>query len=95
MSKSAGVEVILPLTYTARKYGYITWHKKRDKEIKAILGDKGSVSLKFEDALQKNKNIDWKHRRVAITYTLTRALPKNIRRVRLSRQGETVSVYFE
>ena len=95
MSKSAGKEVILPITNTGRKYGYIIWHKKRDKEIEALLGDKDSVSLQFEGALQIDKHIDWKKRRISITATVTRALPKSFKTVRLSRQGKKILVSFK
>ena len=68
------MKLIIPLTNSGRKYGYITWRKEYDEKIKALFGEKDHVDLKFDNSYQKNKAIDWKKRRIGITGTITRQL---------------------
>ena len=68
-------EVTLPITKTGRKYGYITWRKKDDKIIRALLGEREHLELRVDNNEPAQKRIDWKQRRIGITYTLTRNLP--------------------
>ncbi len=85
MAKSITNELLLPLTNTGRKYGYIVWRKDQDRLVKAITGERDSIDLQIGDSLQRNKTIDWKQRRVGITYTLTRNLPKGINKIKLKK----------
>jgi hypothetical protein len=82
MTKTSG-DVLIPLTNSGRKYGYITWNKKHDSEIGVLLGNAGLIDLQIGDSLQTGKRNDWKNRRIGITYTLTRSLPKTAKRIRL------------
>ena len=70
--------LILPITNAARKYGYITWTKKYDAEVHKVLGEKINIDLIIGDKKLKQKTIDWKRRRIGITYSLTRNLPANL-----------------
>ena len=91
-----GDEVSVPLSNTGRKYGYITWRKKRDEDVSAIFGKTDSIDLEVGGKLQKNKRIDWERRRIGITYTVTRNLPKSIRRIHLQKSiNKKVIVYFK
>ena len=89
-------QVVLPLSKTARLYGYITWRKRYDPKMRAVLGNRRTVDLHFADTTQKKKTIDWEKRRIGITYTLTRSLPKTVRTIRIRpvRRGQ-VTVIFE
>ena len=51
--RSVQKKLIIPLTNTGRKYGYITWRKKYDENIKAIIGNSSYVNLIFNDSYQK------------------------------------------
>jgi hypothetical protein len=95
MTRSSAAAVTLPITNVARKYGYIIWHKKHDAAMRAVLGQDEVTDLQFPGSLQKRKSIDWKRRRISITYRLTRELPQHIKGVRLQRQGARVLVDFE
>lgn len=75
-------EVILPLSNTGRKYGYITWRKAKDNEVKLIFGEIDYVDLQIGGLCQEKKRIDWRRRRVGITYTLTRNLPAKAKRIK-------------
>lgn len=89
-------DVFLPFTNIGRKYGYITWRKNHDKDVSSIFGKRDLINLQFSDELQKNKRIDWKRRRISITYTLTRSLSESVERIRLSRaNSNNVLVSFE
>ena len=66
----------LKITKTGRKYGFITWNKSNDDSVKLFFGKVKYVDIKVGNNIQRNKRIDWKKRRIGITYTLTRGLPK-------------------
>ena len=69
-------ELVLPITRTGRKYGYITWKKVHDAELKALLGTSESIELLIEDVTLPNRNVDWKNRRISITKRQTRCMPE-------------------
>jgi hypothetical protein len=71
-------ELILPITNAARNYGYITWTKKYDAEVHKILGEKIIIDLIVDTKKLTRKTIDWKRRRIGITYTITRNLPTKL-----------------
>lgn len=88
-------EAILPFTETARKYGYITWHKKADSLVRETLGEKDVVDLEIEGTVQRRKHIDWEKRRIGITWTVTRRVSPNAKKIHLQRMSSTrVSVRF-
>jgi len=72
------MELKLPITERARKYGYIIWPKVMDRDIYGFLGEIEKAEIWFENSLLGEKNIDWKHRRISIGYTRTRTLPANV-----------------
>ena len=85
----------LPLTNTGRNYGYITWPKRREAEVRQFFGRRESLDLQLEQKLQRGKRIDWERRRIGITYTLTRNLPKNVKQIFLKWSQNKVIVTFE
>jgi len=88
--------IILPLTEIGRKYGYIMWKKKHDLGIKEIFGNNKYVDLSIGEILQKQKRIDWDHRRIGITYTLTRGLRNSVSKIQIRYLKENCfSVHFE
>jgi hypothetical protein len=69
--------VRIPLLDRARKYGYIMWRKKNDFEMQSLLGhNKEKIEVLIDGSSIGVKNIDWKNRRIPITYSITRALPE-------------------
>lgn len=97
MKKNAGKsECIIPFLNTARKYGYIMWKKMYDKEILSFIGEKQSINLLIDGKLQKEKNIDWKRRRIGITYSLTRKIPLSMKKIKMKRKDiDTIIVTFQ
>ena len=88
--------VILSLTRTGRKYGYIMWKKKQDALIKELFGESACVDLQVSGGLQRKKRIDWKRRRIGITYTVTRGLGKSITQIKICKlKPATFSVVFD
>jgi hypothetical protein len=85
----------IPLTKTERKYGYITWRKDKDVQIREIFGTGDAVTLRMGGRDQEIKRIDLKHRRIGVTYTLTRNLQPDIQRIKLRRKQGIVIVEFE
>jgi hypothetical protein len=80
----SAIELVLPLTDTGRKYGYIIWPKGRDTEVRQVLAQADEVILILPGGAQKKARVDWKHHRVSVGYSVTRALPAETRRVTLS-----------
>ena len=76
-------EVLLPLTITGRKYGYITWPKDKDPELRRLLGD-GPVTLILPGGVERQRAPDWKHHRVSLGYSVTRPLPDDVQAIHLS-----------
>lgn len=70
--------VKLFLLNRARKYGYVIWRKQNDFEMRLLLDEKRKVEVVIDGASIGVKNIDWKNRRISITYGITRALPRSI-----------------
>ena len=76
--------VVLPLFKRAREFGYIIWKKENDGDIRLLLGQVKKIEVIINGTLIGIKNIDWKYRRIAITYTLTRSLPKDTSKINLT-----------
>lgn len=89
-------ELVFPFSSTARTYGYVIWAKEHDAAVRKLLGDSPTVELVLPGDVQKRKNVDWKHRRISVGYSVTRALPESIGQVRLrAEDGGRISVAFE
>ena len=86
-------EVVLPITNIGRKYGYITWRKRHDADVQAIIGEGRTVKLRIRRGKVTERTIDWKRRRIGITYTFTRRLPNTLTHYVLSRaKGRAVTL---
>jgi hypothetical protein len=79
-------KLIIPLTDTGRKCGYITWRKKHDADVKSIFGNSSYINLVFDNSCQENKAVDWERRRIGITWTLTRNLSKKVSAIVIEKQ---------
>ncbi len=77
------IEVVLPLTGTGRKYGYIMWSRSQDESVRGLTGSNEFIALVLPSGLQKHQRVDWRHRRISLGYSLTRALPETIARIEL------------
>lgn len=78
-------EISLPIAKYGRKYGYITWRKKDDQSLRVFFGEKEEIELYVGDQNSSRKRIDWKRRRIWITYTFTRNLSPNVTAYQLSK----------
>lgn len=56
----------LPISNRGRKYGYITWTKNEESEVRKFLGDMKRVQVIFEKEDLGEKNIDWNFRRISL-----------------------------
>ena len=68
----------IPITDRARKWGYVFWSKKLDRDVLPFLGQRQQVDVWFEHSNLGTKNVDYDHRRISIGYKLTRKLPANV-----------------
>ena len=94
--KKADAVVFIPFGNIARKYGYITWRKRQDNEIKDFLGKKKFINLHYDNDVLNNKNIDWNRRRIPITYTVTRSVPQSAKMIKIQRfKGNKYRLSFE
>lgn len=67
--------MVLPITKSARQFGYIIWSGKRDPEMRILLGNRKDVSVILNGFSLGEKPIDWKYYRISLGYKFTRALP--------------------
>ena len=84
------MELRLPISDRARKYGYIFWKKKEEKQVRKFLGDRNDVDLFFFDEHLGNKRVDWKIRRISVGSKRTRNLPAKFKNfvLKFNAQGE-------
>jgi len=76
-------DLALPLTATGRKYGYIMWSKNHEPDLRALVGPEDYVTLVLPSGMEKRQHVDWKHRRISLSYSFTRALPEAIQTIHL------------
>ena len=89
---STRVTVEIPITARAREYGYVIWRKGQDEEMHALLTDAEVVDI-CGATDQTAKRVDWKQRRIGITYSFTRRLSKSAKCFRLRKAGKrTISL---
>ena len=94
MSKST--RVTLPFTYAARTYGYITWRKRHEAMIRSVFDNRKFVDLVIENELHEKKRMDWRRRRVSISYSVTRSVRASKQTITIEKnQRGTISVDFE
>jgi len=67
--------MIIPITKSARKYGYLIWADRRDFELVDKLQGLESVNVFLNGLNLGFKRIDWKYNRISIGYKFSRALP--------------------
>ena len=88
--------ILLSLTNTGRRYGYVIWHKVDDEKMKSILGMREYINIKIGDTLQKRKHIDWKRRRLGITYTVTRNIDARYNKILIKNiKNNPISISFQ
>lgn len=89
-------QVQLPFTYAARKYGYIIWRKRNDGIVRSVFDNERFVDLLIENKLYEKKRIDWKRRRISISFSLTRSVPKSNQTIAIARDKTgKISVSFK
>jgi len=83
--------VEIPITERARRYGYLIWRKKQDGEVRALLGEVGCVAI-CGAVEQQAKRVDWKQRRISVTYSFTRGLPGSASKFLLQRARQKIAL---
>lgn len=79
--------LLLPLTSTGRKYGYIMWSKAQEEDLRRlVVAD--TVTLVLPGGIEKRQHVDWKHRRISLSYTFTRALPPSVGTIELQADSQ-------
>lgn len=84
--------MFLPITKSARQFGYVIWAGKTNAEIQRLLGDRTSVSVNFNGFFIGEKVIDWKYHRISIGYKFTRALPESASVYELNMNNDILEV---
>lgn len=73
------MEVRIPISERARKYGYIIWPKRLDEALKDLLGeDTESAEVVFDGTILGRKRIDWKHRRISVGPSRTASIDAGV-----------------
>jgi hypothetical protein len=65
------------ITDNARRFGYIKWDAKRDGELRAFIGGRNQVHLRFVGGDRGVKMVDWKWHRMSVGWKQTRGLATN------------------
>lgn len=68
----------IPITKSARQFGYIIWPPQLNKQMDTLLGGAPRVHLIFMGADLGEKNVDWKYRRISVGHRWTRRLADNV-----------------
>ncbi len=71
-------EMIIPITKGARKFGYVIWTSRLNKQVDTFLNATSQVHLYFMGADLGEKRVDWKYHRISIGYRWTRRLPMKV-----------------
>ncbi len=77
------MDLVLRLTNTARKYGYILWPKERDEELRHLFGNHNDVTLLLPNGTAKRSRVDWRHHRISVGYAVTRPLEAQVATISL------------
>lgn len=65
----------IPITKTARQYGYIIWNSDNGKSLESSLSGHEKIHVVFNGVYLGEKNIDRRYHRISIGYKHTRKLP--------------------
>lgn len=85
--------MLVPITKSARQFGYVIWTGKTNAEFQRLLGNRSSVAVNFNGFLLGKKAIDWKYHRISIGYKFTRALPESASVYKLTLNNDILEVY--
>ena len=80
-------DIIIPITETARKYGYIIWKRKDEEQMTKLFNNKDKLTFLILGNSLTNK-VDYKRRRIAITYTISRSINKKYNFFKITKQDE-------
>jgi len=80
------------ITNRARQYGYVIWPKRRDAELRALLGDRDRVGVVMNGNSLGDRRVDWKYRRISVGPKATRALGDDQSRFQVTIEGDRLSV---
>lgn len=83
----------IPITKSARQYGYLIWNNKSNAEIEKMLSGLSTVNIRLNGFLLGKKNIDRKYHRISLGYKLTRALPDEHNTFRVSYANDILEVH--
>lgn len=89
------VEVRVPITDRARRFGYLFWPASEDVAVERLLGDSTHVEVEFCGEPLGRKRVDRKHRRISVGTRQTARLPDDAREFRLRLGGGRLSVAAE
>ena len=87
-------KITIPITKSARQFGYIIWTRKLANQIDAILGGASKVHLYFQGIDLGEKRVDRKYRRISVGYRWTRRLPDDANIYILSMPDKTEKKLF-
>ena len=65
---------MIPISERARKYGYVIWPKKLDRDVRALLGDVDTLAVVMDGRSLGEKRVDWKYRRISVGQSNTRVI---------------------
>ena len=69
--------MVLPITKSARRFGYIIWNRSKKPEVEKMLDGLTTVKVYLNGFYLGEKKIDRKYYRISLGYKFTRALPED------------------
>ena len=84
------MEIKIPITNRARKYGYLIWPKKKEDKLKKLIGDKDKITVTLNGYMLGTKNIGWKYCRISLGPQQTKGISvqANSFHLKITKSGE-------
>ncbi len=69
------MQLKVPFSERARKYGYIYWQKPMDEKVRRFFESRKRVKVVLNESYLGEKRVDLQYRRISLGWRQTRSLP--------------------
>ncbi|GEM_PF-1301844 len=80
------------ITSRARQYGYVIWPKRRDPNLRELLGERERIDVVLNGRSLGERRVDWKYRRISVGPTATWGLGEDQNKFLLDLDAGKLSV---
>ena len=90
------MEVTIPISNTARRFGYVIWPRKYDDAVRKLLGAADTIEVVFDGQRLGQRRVSWRYRRISIGSSRTKGADPGSETFRLVMSSpEVLSVTME